>query len=117
VWYFADGYLPPKKSGAAVEAHEALMVLNANAEAAELLLDFYFEDREPITEVRVVIGGQRVKCIRLDHPDALGGIRLPVATQYAIRVRSNVAIVVQQGRIDTTQSNLSYYGSMGYFDV
>jgi hypothetical protein len=49
----------------------------------------------------------------LDRATDLGGVELPVATQYAIRVRSNVNVIVQQGRIDTTQTNLSYYGSMG----
>jgi hypothetical protein len=113
LWYFPDGYLPKKNPGDKVEAHEALMILNVNARPAQLLLDFYFEDRAPVLDVPVAIGAQRVRCIRLDWPHDINGVELPIATQYAIRVRSNVNIIVQQGRIDTTQTNLSYYGSMG----
>lgn len=117
VWYFPDGYLPPKKAGDKVEAHEALMILNTNARAAHLIIDFYFEDRDPVTNVSLDLGGRRVRCIRLDRPDDLNGIELPVATQYAIRVTSDVNIIVQQGRIDTTQPDMSYYGSMGFCEA
>ena len=113
-WYFPDGYLPEKNSADKVDAHEALMILNISKKPAQLRVDFYFEDREPILDVPIKIGAQRVRCIRLDWPQDLDGICLPVRTQYAIRVRSNVNIIVQMGRIDTTQSNLSYYGSMGF---
>ena len=113
-WYFPDGYLPPKTEGEAVEAHEALMILNTTQAPARLSIDFYFEDREPVKDVQVQIGKERVKCIRLDYPEDLGGLKLPVATQYSIRVRSDVNILIQQGRIDTTQANMSYYGSMGF---
>jgi hypothetical protein len=112
-WYFPDGYLPAKNSADKVDAHEALMILNVSKKLAQLRIDFYFEDRDPILAVPITIGSQRVRCIRLDWPQDLEGTHLPVCTQYAIRVRSNVNIIIQQGRIDTTQSNLSYYGSMG----
>jgi hypothetical protein len=113
VWYFPDGYLPAKHADDKVDAHEALMILNVSKKPAHLKIDFYFEDHEPILAVPVTIGGQRVRCIRLDWPQDLKGVSLPTCTQYAIRVRSNVNIIIQQGRIDTTQANLSYYGSMG----
>ena len=34
--------------------------------------------------------------------------------QYALRVRSDVEIVVQFGRMDVTQPNCSYIGLMGH---
>jgi hypothetical protein len=113
-WYFPDGFLPAKQLEATVEAHEALMILNVNDTPAHLRIDFYFEDREPILAVPVTIDAGRVRCIRLDWPQHLGGVRLPTCTQYAMRVESNVNVIIQQGRIDTTQPNLSYYGSMGF---
>jgi len=113
LWYFPDGYLPRKTPGDKVEAHEALMILNVSPRPAQILIDFYFEDRAPVLDVPITIGAQRVRCVRLDWPHDINGVELPIATQYAIRVRSNINIIVQQGRIDTTQANLSYYGSMG----
>ncbi len=113
-WYFPDGYLPAKRAGDEVEAHEALMILNVVDQPARIQLDFYFEDRPPVLDVAIEVGAMRVRCIRLDHPEDINGVKLPVCTQYAIRLRSNVKTIVQQGRIDTTQTNLSYYGSMGF---
>ena len=89
------------------------MILNVGDRPARILLDFYFEDREPVTDVAIVLGARRVKCFRLDRPSEIGGVELPVATQYATRVRSDVPIIVQQGRMDTQQANLTYFASMG----
>ena len=115
VWVFADGWLPEKSEGAGdLEAHEALMILNTGKAAANIKLDFYFDDREPVTDVPVTVAAERVICLRLDHPDEIGGLEIPCASQYALRVRSDVEIVVQFGRMDTTQSNLAYYINVGY---
>ena len=114
VWYFPDGYLPEKTGAGPMEAHEALMLLNATATSANVKLDFYFEDKDPVKDVPVFIGAERVRTLRLDHPEDIGGLRIPPLTQYSIRVRSDVDIVAQFGRLDTTQVNMAYYGSMGY---
>jgi hypothetical protein len=44
----------------------------------------------------------------------MGGHEIPLLTQYALRVVSDTKIVAQFGRLDTTQSNMAYYGAMGY---
>lgn len=116
VWYFPDGYLPQKMNSGKMEGHEALVLLNTNAKIANVFLDFYFEDKPPIKNVKINIHSERVLCIRLDHPDEIGGVVISPLYQYAIRVRSDVAIVAQFGRLDTTQSNLAYYTTMGYFE-
>lgn len=113
-WYFPDGYLPEKLGNSRFEAHEALMLLNVMGIPAHVLLDFYFEDREPVMGVPVVVGAQRVVCLRMDKAADFGGPSIAPLVQYALRVRSDVNIVVQFGRLDTTQPNLAYYSSMGY---
>ena len=113
VWVFADGWLPEKTTGN-LEAHEALMILNTGKSPANIKLDFYFDDKDPVTDVPVTVAPKRVICLRLDHPDEIGGLQIPPATQYALRVRSDVEIVVQFGRMDTTQNNLAYYINVGY---
>ena len=60
------------------------------------------------------VGGKRVKCFRMDKPEEIGGVTLGRLQQYALRVRSDVEIVVQFGRMDVTQPNCSYIGLMGY---
>ncbi len=113
-WYFPDGYLPEKNSDGAMEAHEALMLFNTKKQEAEVLIDIYFSDREPVKDISIKIGAERIKTLRLDNPDDIGGLAIPILTQYSIRVRSNVNLVAQFGRLDTTQNNMAYYGCIGY---
>jgi len=117
VWYFSDGYLPEKSAGeGSLEAHEALMLFNTNEEKADILIDVYFSNRAPVKGIPVTVEPERVKTLRLDHPRDLGGLTIPPMTQYALRIRSTVNIVVQFGRLDTTQSNLAYYIGVGYHE-
>jgi len=113
-WHFPDGYLPEKGGAGSMEAHEALMLLNCNEVAADVKLDFYFEDKDPVKDVPVTVGAERVRTLRLDHPEDIGGLKIGPLTQYSIRVRSSVDIVVQFGRLDTTQNNMAYYCGIGY---
>ncbi len=115
-WYFPDGYLPAKQAGAELEAHESLMLLNVGNMAARALIDIYFSDREPILDISVNVPAERVISLRMDAPADLGGAVIPILTQYAIRVRSDQTLVLQFGRLDTTQTNLSYYGSNGFHE-
>lgn len=116
VWYFADGWMPSKnkteKSG--YEGHESIMVLNTNINDAKILMDIYFEEKEPIEGIKLTVPSKRVKCFRLDHPEEIGGVRISRFTQYALRFRSNVKVVIQYGRVDVTQANLAYIGTMAY---
>jgi hypothetical protein len=115
VWVFADGYLPEKvHEGEKLESHEAVMITNTGDTPANVKLDLYFVDKDPIKDIPVRVGAERVICIRMDHPNEIGGVRIPPLTQYALRVRSDVKIVVQFGRLDTTQANLAYYVNVGY---
>ena len=115
VWVFADGWLPKKTPGTSgLEAHEALMILNTGSKLAHVKLDFYFDTKKPVKNVPVVVPAERVVCLRLDHPGEIGGLVIPPMTQYALRVRSDVKVVVQFGRLDTAQNNLAYYVNVGH---
>jgi hypothetical protein len=115
-WYFPDGYLPEKNERGDMEAHEALMLLNTGKENANVKIDVYFEDKEAFKDIEVSVSGERVKTLRLDNPADIGGLEIPVLTQYSLRVRSDKNIVVQFGRLDTTQNNMAYYGVAGYYE-
>ena len=115
-WYIVDGYLPYQKAvkDGSFEGHEAIMILNCNDEAAEVFMDIYFENKPPIKDVLIPVEGERVKCIRIDHPDEISGVILGRQEQYSLRFRSNVNVVIQYGRMDIAQPNLAYIGLMGY---
>ena len=115
-WYIADGYLPyiGLKPDANFEGHEAIMLLNCNDQDATVYFDIYYEDKDPIKDVKITVPAERIKCIRVDHPDEMGGVVIERQEQYSLRVRSDINIVVQYGRMDIAQPNLSYIGLMGY---
>ncbi len=110
LWVVPDGWLPAKKPRVELESHEALMVTNTGDQEAVVSLTFLFEDREPVKGIQIKVPPERVKCIRLDHPEEIGGLRLPELTQYALVVESSVKVSVQFGRLDASQPNLAYYG-------
>lgn len=115
VWLIPDGYLPtPPGDTKPYQSHEAICILNTGSEEAHIQLDIYFEDREPIKDIPIIVGGERTLHVRLDKPEHLSGVRLPLDVPYAIRVRSDVPIVVQHSRLDTTQVNLALMTTIAY---
>jgi len=117
-WYIADGYLPYKGrvEGESFEGHEAVMILNCNLADAHVLMDIYFEDNEPERSIEIAVAAERIKCIRMDHPDDIGGVVLGRQVQYALRFTSDIDIIVQYGRMDLAQENLAYIGLIGYHE-
>jgi hypothetical protein len=114
-WYFPDGDRPPPSEGP-VEAHESLMILNVNQEPANIELDLYWEAKEPTMGIRVRVEPQRVRSLRVpwfDDPADSARIEVPVRTQYAIRVRSDVPVICQYGRLEVIPS-YALYTTMGY---
>ena len=113
-WYFPDGYLPEKNTEGTLESHEALMILNTGERDAQIAIDIYFEDRPPVRDIKTIVQSERVRTLRLDNAEDMGGYTIPVLTQYSLRVRSDVEVVLQFGRLDASQPNLAYYGTMGF---
>jgi hypothetical protein len=110
VWLVPDGFIPEESSGSQ-ESHEAICVLNTSAEEARLSISFYFEDREPVKGVAVVVPPERTRHVRTDRID---GAEIPRGVPYAMRVESSVPVVVQCSRMDTTQAALSLMSTMGH---
>lgn len=110
VWVFPDGDLPPAGDREPI-GHESLVMVNLTGKPATARLTFYFEDRDPVRDVTVAIGAERVNCVRLDKP--IGDFKVPFG-QYALKVESDVPIVCQFGRLDVRQPNMAYYTTMGF---
>ena len=76
---------------------------------SSFFLNIYFEDKPPIKDIGIKVMPERILCIRLDRPDEIGGVVIPPLYQYSIRVRSDVNLISQFGRLDTTQANRAYF--------
>ncbi len=113
-WYFADGYLPAKVNNGNMEAHEALMLFNTSTAVIDVEITVYFSDAEPLRDIKVTVPAERIIALRLDHPEDLCGKVIPELTQYALRVQASEPIVVQFGRLDTTQNAMAYYVGVGF---
>jgi hypothetical protein len=113
VWLIPDGFIPEESSGSQV-SHEAICVLNTSQEEARISISFYFEDWDPIKDVEVIVPPERTQHIRTELPGQLGGAEIPRGVPYAIRVESNIPVVVQCSRMDTTQAALSLMTTMAY---
>ena len=115
-WYIVDGYRPsPQPAPDAVyEGHESVMILNPNPVDAHVLIDIFFEDRDPVENIPLTIPAKRIKCFKTDDSEVLGGLKLDVMVQYSMRLQSDVGIVVQYGRLDVQQPNMAYMALMGH---
>lgn len=113
VWFFPDGDRPPL-GDSEMKGHESYVVLNPNKQNANLKFSIYFEDREPVRNIKMMVEAERVKCFQTHNPEHFGENTLPVAKQYAVKVESDVPVIIQYGRPDARQVNLAYYTTMGY---
>jgi hypothetical protein len=115
VWYIPDTYLPtPTPGDGPYVGHEAVCILNVTHADANVHFDLYFEDRPPIEAIPLSVPGQRTRHIRLDKPEQLNGTKIPIGVPYAIRVRSDVPVIVQYSRLDTTQVQATLMTTMAH---
>jgi len=111
-WYVPDGYLPGDSSHGVV-SHEAACLLNVGDHDAELLFTFFFENRDPIGPVPVKLAARRALHIRLDDPNAIG-VELPKGVPYAYSAESDVPVVLQHSRLDTTAGGYTLFTTIAY---
>lgn len=114
-WYIIDGYRPPVGPGEVVyEGHEAIMILNCGKKDAHCLIDVYFEDRPPVLGIPYTAPAERVSCFRSNDRSVFKDVELKVNMQYSLRIRSDEEVIIQYGRCDVSQPNLSYLATLGF---
>jgi hypothetical protein len=112
-WYVPDAYLPAASSHG-VESHESACLLNTSGRNAVVRLTFFFEDREPVGPVDVELEARRTRHVRLTDPEALSGVELPRGVPFAYAVESDVPIVVQHSRLDTSAGAYTLATTVAY---
>lgn len=113
VWVFPDGELPPA-GGFKLKGHESVIILNMTKEIAVVELTLYFTDRPPHEGIMIRVEPRRVRCLRTNDTEDMGGYVIPEETQYAMRFSSDVPVVMQYGRLDTREQPMAFYSSNGY---
>ena len=113
-WLVADCYWPEITTPGHYVSHEAVCVLNTGDADAHLTVTLYFEDREPMTGFTAVCGARRTHHVRMDQLTDAGGAHVPMGVPYAALVESDVPVVCQYSRIDTTQVNETFGTTIMY---
>jgi hypothetical protein len=57
LWFVADGWLPlqSRTESTGFEGHEAIMILNCADQDAHVLMDVFFENREPTVDTSLTV--------------------------------------------------------------
>lgn len=113
MWLIPDCELPPEGEGV-LKGHESVIVVNDSDADAVISVRLYFTDRDSYDDITWTVKKGRVRCFRMNNPEDMCGFHVPYDTQYAMKLTSDCNIVVQYGRLDNRQTNLSYYTTLGY---
>lgn len=113
-WVIAEGYIPSKSHGPDPEmtSHETMCILNSSDQDATVHVTIFYADREPVGPYVIQVPARRTKHVRfndLTHPAPI-----PLDTDYASLIDSNVRIVVQHTRLDTRQAENALFSTMAF---
>lgn len=113
-WAIAEGYIPPASTGETREmiSHETVCILNAADADANVEITIYFTDREPAGPYRMSVPARRTRHFRFNEFEDPEPV--PVNTDFASVITSNVPIVVQHTRLDSRQAALALMTTMAF---
>jgi hypothetical protein len=113
-WAIAEGYIPGKSTGSGREltSHETVCVLNMGDTDARVEIAVYFSDREPAGPFTFTVPARRTQHIRFN--DFCDPEKIPVNTDFASVITSDVPIVVQHTRLDSRQEALALLSTIAF---
>lgn len=113
-WAIAEGYIPRESTGKQPEmlSHETVCILNAGDHDANVTLMLYFTNREPVGPYRITVPARRTKHVRFN--DLKDPQPVPLGTDYASVIESDVPIVVQHTRLDSRQAENALMTTIAY---
>jgi hypothetical protein len=114
IWAIAEGYIPPYSHGPSPQmtSHEAVCILNAGDDPAQIEITVYYESREPVGPYKFEIAPRRSRHLRFNNfhdPE-------PIAadTPFSSVIVSDVPIVVQHTRLDSRQAENALLSTIAF---
>ncbi|WP_434740465.1 sensory rhodopsin transducer [Micromonospora sp. SH-82] len=100
-WVVPGGHLPCPSNGPEPQftGFDQVCLLNAADAEAEVSLEIYYEDAEPVGPYRIRVGARRIRHVRINDLIDPEAVRLD--RPYGCVLRSSVPLVVQFLRQDT----------------
>jgi hypothetical protein len=116
-WVIPEGWIPKTSHGPepAMLSHEAACMLNVSDQDANVEITIFYSDREPVGPYKIVVKAKRTVHMRfnnLNDPEPI-----PLGTNYASMIESDVPIVVQHTRLDSRQSENALMTTMAFADT
>jgi hypothetical protein len=110
----AGGKIPSKSTGEEPEftSREECYFLNTNEKEAKISITIYYSDRDPMGPYEITVAGRRVRNIRFN--DLIDPEAIPLDTDFGCTIESDLPIIVQYGRIDSSRGNLAISSAMAY---
>lgn len=113
-WAIAEGYIPAGSHGPEPQmlSHETVCILNATQDEAHVEITVFFTDREPAGPYAIVVPPRRTRHVRfndLEDPEPI-----PLDTDFASLIVSDVPIVVQHTRLDSRQAELALLSTIAF---
>jgi hypothetical protein len=113
-WAIAGGHIPLLSTGKEPEntSRDELCFLNAGFEEAHVEVTLFYSDREPVGPYQLAVPARRVRRVRIN--DLINPEAPPLDTDYGAIVESDLPIVVQLDRKDTSSCENSILTTMGF---
>jgi hypothetical protein len=113
-WAIAEGFIPPYSHGPEPQltSHETVCILNATDTDAQVEITIYYSEREPVGPYRLIVPARRTKHIRFNNlkdPEPI-----PVGTDFASVIESDMPVVVQHTRLDSRQPENALLSTIAY---
>jgi hypothetical protein len=113
-WAIAEGYIPSESTGPEPEmlSHETVCILNAGGQDANVEIMIFYEDKDPVGPYKFTVKAKRTVHLRfndMDDPEPI-----PLDTDFASTIESDVPIVVQHTRLDSRQAENALLSTMAF---
>lgn len=113
VWFVPDCYYPSTSTGK-MKSHESICILNPGKKDANMEITLYFEDRDKMEGFKTVCKAERTHHVRMDKIKDADGNGVPMDIPYAMMVESDVEIIAQYSRLDSTQAEMTLMTTIAY---
>src|SRR5699024_8068913 len=113
-WVIAEGYIPSYGNGKEPEftSHETACILNTSNQGTHVEITIYYTDLDPVGHYKVTVEAQRTKHLRFN--DLKDPEPIPLDTDYASVIASDVPIVVQHTRLHSRQAENALLTNIAY---
>lgn len=113
-WAIPGGHIPLRSTGHEPEftSRDQLHLLNTSDADASVVMVIYYSDRDPAGPYSLQVPARRVRVVRFN--DLIDPQAIPLECDYACVLTSDVPIVVQFTRQDTSQAENAVTTTIGF---